>query len=79
MHDTRITQQTSSTPLSLAAPHPVARELPRTAVEHPYNVNRTLQWLLDDLKDVELAVLGFVVAAALVIAAVHWWRARGRK
>lgn len=44
-----------------------------------YLFGHALQWLLDDLKDVELAVLGLVIAAALVLGAVHWWRARGRE
>jgi membrane protein DedA with SNARE-associated domain len=42
-----------------------------------YLFGRTLQWL-DDVANIELLALGLVVAAALVIAGVRWWNARGR-
>ena len=42
-----------------------------------YLFGSALQWLLDDLKDFELAALGLVVVVALTMAGVHWWRARG--
>jgi membrane protein DedA with SNARE-associated domain len=42
-----------------------------------YLFGSALQWLLDSLKEFELAALGFVVVVALLTAGVRWWRARG--
>ena len=42
-----------------------------------YLFGSALQWLLDDLKEFELAALGLVVLVALLTAGVHWWWARG--
>jgi membrane protein DedA with SNARE-associated domain len=44
-----------------------------------YMFGHALQWLLEDLKEVELAGLGIIVAMALAIAGLHWWRTRGRE
>jgi membrane protein DedA with SNARE-associated domain len=44
-----------------------------------YLFGGTLQWVLDDLDNLQLALLGVVVAAALAVAGVRWWRMRGRE
>lgn len=42
-----------------------------------YMFGQALKWL-DDIEGIELAALAFVVALALVIAGVRWWKTRSR-